>query len=450
MLEFVEKIASNLGDNPYFGAGFGLVGVGAGLAVGRQAYSIGLILFKRHCMMTLEITHRDQSYPWILNWLTHYHRKAQHLSVVTQFHQRDSGQFSSKFNFVPSVGTHFFRFNERWMKVERDRQQTSVDINMGHPFETIKFTCLGTDKEIFSQMLNYARDLESTKHDGKTVIYEPRTSEWAPFGEPRRRRQFDSVILDNDIADRILSDVNEFLQSREWYSQRGVPYRRGYLLHGPPGCGKTSYIMALAGKLEYDICQMNLSNSTLSDERLNYLLSVAPPNSIILLEDVDAAFLNREDIDMTRSAYQGLGRVTLSGILNVLDGVASSEERILFMTTNYPEKLDAALTRPGRVDMKVYIGYASNDQLARAFERFYPIALGGPDGKAFVKAIEAARKQVKLPKKGKIELSMADVQSYFLFHKDKPQEAIESVINLLESKANSLVTPKQQMSNGNK
>ena len=109
MPEFVNKIVSNLGDNPYFSAGFGLVGVGAGLAAGRQALSIGLILFRRHCMMTLEITHRDQSYPWVLNWLTHHHKAAQHLSVVTQFHQRDSGQFISKFNFVPSVGTHFFR-----------------------------------------------------------------------------------------------------------------------------------------------------------------------------------------------------------------------------------------------------------------------------------------------------------------------------------------------------
>lgn len=333
------------------------------------------------------------------------------------------------------------------MKVERERQQTSVDINMGHPFETIKFTCLGSDKEIFSDMLNYAKDLESSKHDGKTVIYEPRTNEWAPFGEPRRRREFESVILDNDISERVLSDVREFLDSREWYSRRGVPYRRGYLLHGPPGCGKTSYIMALAGKLEYDICQMNLSNAALSDERLNYLLNVAPVKSIILLEDVDAAFLSREDIDFSKSAYQGLGRVTLSGILNVLDGVSSSEERILFMTTNYPEKLDPALTRPGRVDMKIYIGHASNSQLVRAFERFYPPELGGPRGASFVRAIDAAKRHIKIPKR-KVDLSMADIQSYFLFHKDKPDEAIKHVGDLLSTKISSLEDRSKSSANG--
>lgn len=319
------------------------------------------------------------------------------------------------------------------MRVERDRQQTSVDINMGHPFETIKFTCLGNNKEIFTDMLNYAKDLELSKHDGKTVIYEPRTSDWAPFGEPRRRRQFDSVILEKDTAESILSDVNEFLESREWYSKRGVPYRRGYLLHGPPGCGKTSYIMALAGKLEYDICQMNLSNSTLSDERLSYLLNVTPPHSIVLLEDVDAAFLSRDDLDLNRSAYQGLGRVTLSGILNVLDGVASSEERLLFMTTNYPERLDPALTRPGRVDMKVYIGYATDDQLHRAFEKFYPPELGGPKGDSFVKAINLARKKIKQPKRKKSQLSMAQIQSYFLLHKDKPENAIKYIDDIFNN-----------------
>lgn len=320
------------------------------------------------------------------------------------------------------------------MQVERDRQQTSVDINMGLPFETIKFTCLGNDKEIFTKMLEYAKDLELSKHSGKTVIYEPRTSEWAPFGEPRRRRQFDSVILDEDKAENILQDVREFLNSRDWYSQRGVPYRRGYLLHGPPGCGKTSYIMALAGELEYDICQMNLSNSSLSDERLSYLLNVTPSNSLILLEDIDAAFLSRDDLEANRSAYQGLGRVTLSGILNVLDGVASSEERILFMTTNYPERLDAALTRPGRVDMKVYIGYASEAQLIRAFEKFYPPELGGPDGKAFVKAIEITKRRLKREKLHKFDLSMAEVQSYFLFHKDKPYDAVKHIEDLFLSK----------------
>ncbi len=73
----------------------------------------------------------------------------------------------------------------------------------------------------------------------------------------------------------------------------GIPYRRGYLLHGPPGSGKTSFIQALAGSLSYNICLLNLSERGLTDDKLNHLLGLAPERSFILLEDVDAAFNKR-------------------------------------------------------------------------------------------------------------------------------------------------------------
>ena len=76
----------------------------------------------------------------------------------------------------------------------------------------------------------------------------------------------------------------------------------------------------------------------MSDDRLNYLLSVAPQQSIILLEDVDAAFASRKDTPTMKTAYEGLSPVTLSGLLNALDGVASTEARIVFMTTNFLER----------------------------------------------------------------------------------------------------------------
>lgn len=84
---------------------------------------------------------------------------------------------------------------------------------------------------------------------------------------------------------------------------------------------------------------LSLSDRGLSDDRLNHLLSTAPQESIVLLEDVDAAFVSREDSPQMKSAYEGLSRVTFSGLLNAVDGVASAESRILFMTTNYLERL---------------------------------------------------------------------------------------------------------------
>lgn len=87
----------------------------------------------------------------------------------------------------------------------------------------------------------------------------------------------------------------EIRLKRTFVNYIGIPYRRGYLLYGPPGCGKSSFITALAGELERGICVLNLSERGLTDDRLNHLLAVAPQQTIILLEDIDAAFLSRDE-----------------------------------------------------------------------------------------------------------------------------------------------------------
>lgn len=243
-------------------------------------------------------------------------------------------------------------------------------------------------------------------HEGKTIMYTAMGSEWRQFGHPRKPRPLKSVVLDKGISEYLLNDCREFIKNPSWYSDRGIPYRRGYLLYGPPGCGKSSYITALAGTLEFGICVLNLSERGLSDDRLNFLLSVVPQQTIILLEDVDAAFLSREDTQIQKAAYEGLSRVTFSGLLNCLDGVASTEARILFMTTNYLERLDPALIRPGRVDVKEYIGWCTHYQLYHMFLRFYNSQQLANE---FADAVMKTDKNV----------SPAQIQAYFMYHKQE-------------------------------
>ncbi|CRK99824.1 CLUMA_CG013132, isoform A [Clunio marinus] len=368
----ITEYVQSLGDNPYFGAGSGIFALGVGAALLRRSAQASLILFRRHFMITLEVPCRDKSYQWLLQWITQKGaRKTQHLSVETSFQQNNTGHIKTKYDFIPSIGTHIMYYGGTWIKVERVRESHTLDLHMGVPWETVTLTAFGRDKNIYFKMLEEARHLALKYTEGKTIMYTAMGAEWREFGHPRKRRPIDSVVLDEGIAERIINDCREFITSPQWYADRGIPYRRGYLLHGPPGCGKSSFITALAGEIEFGICLLNLSDRGLTDDRLNHLLNVAPQQSIILLEDIDAAFMSREETSQQKAAYEGLNRVTFSGLLNALDGVASTEARIVFMTTNYLNRLDPALIRPGRVDLKEFVGHCTTYQLTQMYRRFY-------------------------------------------------------------------------------
>ncbi|CAD7092463.1 unnamed protein product [Hermetia illucens] len=411
----ITEYISALSDNPYFGAGFGLFGLGASAAILRKGLQGALIFFRRNYMITLEVPCRDKSYQWLLQWITQKGaRQTQHLSVETSFIQKETGHVKTRYDFIPSIGTHIMRYKGMWIKVERTREQQTLDLHMGVPWESVTLTAFGRNKEMYFNILEEARQLALKETEGKTIMYTAMGAEWRPFGHPRKRRPIESVVLDRGVSHRILSDCRDFIDNPKWYADRGIPYRRGYLLYGPPGCGKSSYITALAGELEYGICLLNLSERGLTDDRLNHLMNVAPEQTIILLEDIDAAFLSREDTTQQKAAYEGLNRVTFSGLLNCLDGVASTEARIVFMTTNYLERLDPALIRPGRVDMKEYIGHCSKYQLEEMYKRFY----NGPE--CIQKASIFAEKVATYNK----PVSPAQVQGYFMVHKMSDQQLV--------------------------
>lgn len=419
-----SELIASLSTNPYFGAGFGLFGVGASAAILRKGLQGATVLFRRHYMITLEVPCRDKSYQWLLKWITiKGARKTQHLSVETSFLQNDNGQVRTSYDFIPSIGKHLFRYKNNWIQVERTREQKTLDLQMGVPWESVTLTAFGNNKQIYFDILEEARHLALQATEGKTLMYTAMGSEWRPFGHPRRRRPTASVVLDRGITDRIITDCNDFIGNSLWYTQRGIPYRRGYLLYGPPGCGKSSFITALAGKLEYGICLLNLSERGLTDDRLNHLLNVAPEQTIILLEDIDAAFVSRESTLQQKSAYDGLNRITFSGLLNCLDGVASTEARIVFMTTNYIDRLDPALIRPGRIDVKEYIGYCTQYQLEEMFKQFFGDTESSRSQQFAQKVFESGQ-----------TVSPAQIQGFFMKHKSSsPQLVVDSYQTIWEN-----------------
>jgi chaperone BCS1 len=264
-------------DNVVFSGGFGLAILAASAQLARSSYKTGLQLLRRHFLVTLEVTSKDRSYPWVLQWLALKGTRTQHLSVETMLRSTQGNKAAISFDLVPGPGQHLLQYAGRIFLVQRMREQQMLDLNSGKPWEKILFTTIGKKTSVFDSLLNDAYSLSVSNEEGKTLIFTNWGSEWRQFGQPRRKRPIESVILDERIADNLMKDVNEWISSSKWYIDRGIPYRRGYLLHGPPGSGKSSFIFSLAGKLNYNICILNLSEKGLTDERLGLALSSVPP-----------------------------------------------------------------------------------------------------------------------------------------------------------------------------
>ncbi|KAJ1559005.1 hypothetical protein HK405_012383, partial [Cladochytrium tenue] len=430
---------------------FGLIGVGAGAALLRRGAISAVSLLRRRLFVTLEIPSRDPAYAWFLQWASVHGlggvrpaavaaadadvataagrqsllsrllgAPSNQLSVETAVQRRENGSVSTSFSFVPGPGRHLLRYGGTFIQVERARERAMVDLRSGAPWETVTLTALARDRALLQRMLGEARDAALAAELGKTVVYTSYGPEWRPFGSPRRRRALNSVVLAAGVAERIVTDVCAFLENGKWYHDRGIPYRRGYLLHGPPGSGKTSFIQALAGHLDYNICVMNLSERGMTDDRLAHLLANAPARSFILLEDIDAAFSEKRQTS-DKQGFHSL--VTFSGLLNALDGVAASEERLVFMTTNHAERLDAALVRPGRVDVRALVDTAHREQAARMFERFY-------DDSAATAAEFAAAAVPDDSAAPELRPSPAALQGLFVVHRDRPADAIVAASRL--------------------
>ncbi|RMZ76462.1 hypothetical protein DV737_g4814, partial [Chaetothyriales sp. CBS 132003] len=283
-------------------------------------------------------------------------------------------------------------------------------------------------------MFKEAHALAVENTEGKIPIYIPRSISWEPFGNPRQKRPLESVILDKGVKERIVADIHDFMGSEKWYADRGIPYRRGYLLYGPPGTGKSSFIQALAGHLNYAIAILNLSEKGLSDDRLNYLLTIIPERTFVLLEDVDVAWANKRKADA--DGYHG-ANVTMSGLLNALDGVASAEQRIIFLTTNHVDRLDEALVRPGRVDMAVHLGNATRYQIEQLWNRFYEDQdRDGIRKEAFLSTLQQLKSLE--PSSRHSTLSPATIQGLFLYNKDDPDGAIAMAKQLAPREGNKL------------
>ncbi|XP_050214244.1 AAA-ATPase At3g50940 [Mercurialis annua] len=162
---------------------------------------------------------------------------------------------------------------------------------------------------------------------------------------------FDTIAMDPEMKEMLIKDLDQFISRKEFYRRVGKAWKRGYLLYGPPGTGKSSLVAAMANYLKFDVYDLDLKEVQCNSD-LRRLLIGTGNRSILVVEDIDRSFESKED-----------DKVTLSGLLNFIDGLWSScgDERILVFTTNYKDQLDPVLLRPGRMDIHLHLSYCSFD-----------------------------------------------------------------------------------------
>ncbi|KAJ5827646.1 hypothetical protein N7447_004409 [Penicillium robsamsonii] len=320
----------------------------------------------------------------------------------------------------------------------------------------IQLQCLGTSVGSLHGLLQEAQSYNLDKATTMTTVYRSicsseTASRWSKFST-RPSRNISTVIVDKKKKDELLRDINEYLfpHTRRWYFDHVIPYRRGYLLSGAPGMGKTSLTSALAGLFGLNVYVLSLLDPNLNDAQLMKLMSEVLSRCIVLLEDVDAAGLGRRQMKTTgvRSRSGSIvafstdspdrwlpgsipvtqvASVSLSGLLNAIDGVSSQEGRILIMTSNSPESLDPALIRPGRVDMHFDSQLPSREQMHALFANIYSdvsVDASEEDKESELRLdAMAERFSSSITERS---VSLARLQGYLLQYKKYPRKASEN------------------------
>ncbi|KAG7089533.1 hypothetical protein E1B28_011207 [Marasmius oreades] len=375
------------------------------IETGRRLFQWLIERFRLQYSMTAQFDEGDPSYEWVVQFLTKQGlwRRTREFRVNARNSQRKwgirtrpEGTVKDNAEYVPTYEVpQLFRWNGYWFEIKRSKG--ALGIQPMNPYGmhqsvgggTIFITIYSLKMAVLSDFVEDARSsyLEVSKPD--VIIHTADTPNFNPsfaWSNVKRkvRRRLSSIILQEGVIESIVKDAQEFLDMEDWYVGRGIPHRRGYLLYGPPGSGKSSTIYALAGELGLEIYSLSLASGFVDDSFLQRAASSIPKRSIFLIEDIDCAFPRDDDAEtpldflanipgLPRRYSNGIRRsaVTLSGLLNVIDGVGSDDGRLFFATTNYIDRLDPALLRPGRIDRKIQYSLATQPQAAALFMRFF-------------------------------------------------------------------------------
>lgn len=220
--------------------------------------------------------------------------------------------------------------------------------------------------------------LHKSKEDRSSIrVYgNDQYGQWYSTGK-KKTKSLERTIICSQKKKSLKKDIDSFVASEDWYTEVCIPYKRGYCFYGPPGTGKTTIALAIANYTGRPIFSLNL-NSLESDPRIPPCFSNIEDRSILLIEDIDKIFSGRENV-------QENSKISFSSLLNCLDGVFYRHGVIVVITTNHIEKLDEALLRTGRIDMKMEIPLPTDKEISEYLSVFYGEPMEVQEGKYALK-----------------------------------------------------------------
>lgn len=339
-------------------------------------HTLGYVVRKLHVSMTIEDTQHMEAYLWLALWSEKKLYEKRISAVLLRRKKEENEEENdeargSAFELIPDYGTYYLRWRKRYLmilthaKVNNKSSGDDDTPSYGNDKHSFTISIWGTlNREALLDVVRDAKAEYDAAHPRMLYYYTNGSVNYAAHwvSSLLLRRTLDTIYLPTEQLGSILSDFQAFFDSKEKYRALGIPWRHGWLFHGPPGTGKSSLVQALSSHFNIPIHYLTLNAVHKAAELVELFRQVRTPG-IVLIEDADCLQVMRDRGPEEKG--KGLSTVVLSDLLNVLDGLVASEGRLLIMTTNYRDKLDAALLRAGRIDREFHLDYADGIELRR-------------------------------------------------------------------------------------
>ena len=264
----------------------------------------------------------------------------------------------------------------------------------------------------------------SNKNTGVLFTDKPNSEDsYFMFLGNREKRLLETVYLPKKQKDALINDLNKFFkdETKKRYQKLGINYKRTYLFEGVPGSGKTSFIIALASHYDATLCFITFGPKFTDNNFLTIMRNIIEvtekknKKTFLIIEDIDCIFKERKSHDEQRT------NITFSGLLNGLDGIATQENIICFITTNYKSNLDSALLRPGRIDYIMKFDYAIKEQVTDIYKIYT-----GCEDKQQIETFYTELCDLN------IKVTTSLLQQYFMKYLDQPDLAVKKIQEIKE------------------